>query len=88
MKKLILVGILGAVAALAACDEPTSRTEVSIESDATAMDATPAAEDVATPAAESAVDAAPTTPEDTTVLPPEDRTSEETVKPESETLFY
>ena len=51
-----------------------------------AMDRRAAAEDVEAPVVDpNAVD---TPPVDTTRLPPEKRSSEESVQPQSETLFY
>lgn len=83
MKRLFaLVALAGAVS-LTACDDPRpAEPEVM---DAPMEDVVaPAAEDVQAPvAAPSATDAPPS---DT--LPSEKRTSEESVQPESETLFY
>lgn len=85
MRRLIaLLALTGALAA-AACD---NRNEANDAETATAADAAmaPAAAEVAVPAAApSAVDAPPI---DSTTLPPENQSSEESVKPESETLFY
>lgn len=83
MKRLfVLVAIAGAVA-LTACDDPRpAEPEV--------MDApleeplAPSAEAVQAPVA--APDATDTPPNE--ALPAEKRTSEESVRPESETLFY
>ena len=85
MKRLILALALAASATLASCDEPRSE-QVETAPPAELAPVAPAAEDVAGPAADAA---APTTSAtDSTTVPPEQRTSEETVKPESETLFY
>jgi hypothetical protein len=85
MKRLILAGVLGVASALSACDEPASRDESMMEA-GPPVEMAPAAEDVAVPAAApSAVD---TPPADPSALPSSPATSEETVQPESETLFY
>lgn len=86
MNRLILVLALGAAATLAGCDNfQTEAPDLETAPPPTEAPVAPAVEDAAAPAADSAVDAPPA---DTTALPPEKRTSEETVKPESETLFY
>lgn len=85
MKRLILAAVLGLASALAACDEPASRDDSMMEA-GPPVEMAPAAEDVAAPAAApSAVDAPPADP---STLPSSPATSEETVQPESETLFY
>ncbi|MET4683267.1 hypothetical protein [Brevundimonas faecalis] len=88
-KPLLLAAVLGVAAtALAACGEPShdqndGAVEVQVEEDAA-----PAAEDSAAPAV-AEVPAIPTdAPPPVETLPPEKRTSEESVQPESETLFY
>ena len=85
MKRLaILVAVTGAFA-VAACDDPRPREDDMSEMPIEAPMA-PAAEDVAAPTDVTAP--APTSPTDSTTLPPEKRSSEESVQPESETLFY
>ncbi|MGH7027272.1 hypothetical protein [Brevundimonas sp.] len=87
VKRLLLAAGLGAAALLASCDEPRSdrdheTVEIQVEEPAA-----PAAEDSAAPAvaeAPAATDAPP--PVDT--IPHDERTSEQTVQPESDTLFY
>jgi len=83
MIRTILVASALALA-LAACDQPAP--EAPAELPAAPMEPiAPAAPDAGAPvSAPSAVD----TPPANTALPPEERTSEESVKPESETLFY
>ena len=86
MKRLIACLVLTSALTAAACDDPQESNEP--ETAETTMDApvAPAVEDAAVPVAEpSAVD---TPPADSTTLPAEKRSSEESVKPESETLFY
>lgn len=70
---------------LAACDEPRyEATPERSDIPEVTVEATPA-EDAAEPAVETAPE---TPPVDTSALPPDARTSEETVRPESETMFY
>lgn len=79
MKRLMLAAAFGALA-LGACSDPAPEPEETLE---------PTMEAPIAPVEEVAP--VPTTtapPTDSTTLPPESRTSEETVKPESETLFY
>lgn len=85
MRRTILLLALGGAAALAACDQPQSEQ---IETAPPSVEApmAPAAEDQAVPASDAE---APTTPAtDPSTIPPEQRSSEQTVQPESETLFY
>lgn len=85
MNRLLLGAALAGAAALAACEEPHTQTQP-IEP-AVVEDAAPAAEDSAAPtAAEAAEATAPATTVE--ALPPDQRTSEQTVQPESDTLFY
>ncbi len=85
MKRLILLAALGSGLALAGCEEPMEqRTETMpppIEEPVA-----PAAEDQGVPTADTG--AAVNPPPIDGALPPEQRSSEETVQPESETLFY
>lgn len=85
MKRLILLAGSGLALALAGCEEPTSRE----------MEMSPPMEaPVATPAEDAGVAATDTTvpadqpPLDDSRLPPANPSSEESVQPESETLFY
>lgn len=78
---------LGALA-LAGCDDYQARDDDYADAPPIEAPAAPAAEDSAAPVvAPDVVDPAPTAPPVDT-LPPEERTSEETVQPESDTLFY
>ena len=85
--RLMSMIALAAAAALAACeDRPDGGAYTS---EAEVVEALPA-EDMAADAAgeaEVAPDEAPAAT-DTTALPPDERDSEESVQPESETLFY
>ncbi|HZV83556.1 MAG TPA: hypothetical protein VFF48_01080 [Brevundimonas sp.] len=86
MKRLIACLALTGAVALAACDDPQAYDEREVADVVVEESAATAADEAAAPvAAPSAVD---TPPADTTTLPGEKRTSEESVKPESETLFY
>lgn len=85
MKRLILAGLLATASALSACEEPTPREEPMADAIEAPMVA-PSAEDAGVPA--SAPSATDTPPVDPSALSPEKRSSEETVQPESETLFY
>lgn len=85
MKRIVLALALGAAAVLAGCDDP----QYSSSETATAapIEAAPAAEDNAAPVVETQ---APPVETHVEAPPPPStpKTSEETVKPESETLFY
>ena len=80
IKRLVLALAFGAVA-LAGCDEPRPAQE---ETAPAPMEA-PVQPPVETPVPTTPP---PTSPTDTSTLPADQRASEETVKPESETLFY
>ena len=84
-KRLLLGAVaLGVACAVAACEEP--RYE-SAPAPAPAVEPeAPAAEDTAAPVVVEAPDAPAKPPVET--LPPDQRSSEETVQPESDTLFY
>jgi len=86
MKRLAALLALTGAFAVAACDEPRSSEEDSLADKAAEQPLAPAAEDVGVPA--EAVAPTPPPPTDSSAIPPEKRTSEESVKPESETLFY
>ena len=86
MKRLIACLVLTSALTVAACDDPQASNEPETADVTMEAPVAPAAEDAGVPVdAPSAVD---TPPVDSTTLPPEKRTSEESVKPESETLFY
>ena len=85
MKRLIAILALSTAFGVAACDDPNGNDSETAEAPMD-MPIAPAAEDVGAPvAAPGAVDAPPA---DSTTLPSEKRSSEESVQPESETLFY
>ena len=80
MKRLMLAAAFSALA-LGACSDPAPEPEETLEPQMEAP--------VAAPVEEAPPTTTATPPRtDSTTLPPESRTSEETVKPESETLFY
>lgn len=82
MKRFLTLAAIGAALAIAGCDQPEP-TDEGLEPSPPVEVAPPPVE---TPPVETAPP--PTTPTDTTALPTDERTSEETVRPESETLFY
>lgn len=84
VKRLLLAASLSAAAFLASCDEPQHYESVEIQTETPAAPEAPAAEDSAAPAvAEVPVDKPPVE-----AIPHDERTSEQTVQPESDTLFY
>ncbi|GLS00092.1 hypothetical protein GCM10007859_00950 [Brevundimonas denitrificans] len=85
MKRLIAILTLSTAFGLAACEDSNDYESETAEAPMEAPVAPPA-EDAGVPvAAPSAADAPPA---DSTTMPPEKRSSEESVQPESETLFY
>lgn len=87
VKRLLLATSLGAAAFLASCDEPRQDHDYEAVEIQTEEPAAPAAEDSAAPVVAEAP-AATEAPAPVDTLPPEQRTSEQTVQPESDTLFY
>lgn len=86
MKRLIALMTLTGALSVAACDSPGGSDEPEFADTTIETPVAPNAEDVGAPVVEpGAVD---TPPADTTRLPPEKRSSEQSVQPESETLFY
>lgn len=85
MKRLFaLVAVAGAIA-LTACDDPRP-AEPEVMDPAMEEPVAPSIEDAQAPVA--APDATDTPPVDNSAAPAEKRTSEESVRPDSETLFY
>ncbi|WP_420472076.1 hypothetical protein [Brevundimonas sp. FT23042] len=84
MKRLAALLAVSAVFAVAACDNPPSAEDEGLADKAAEQALPPVIEEpvVETPAP------APPPPVDSTTLPQEKRTSEESVQPESETLFF
>ena len=87
MKRLILAAVFGAAAVLSGCDNPGSSDGYE---DAGQMPeeapVAPMTEEIPLP--EATPPATDTPPTDYSTIPPEKRSSAETVRPESETLFY
>lgn len=83
MNRLLFAATIVALGALTACSDPQPEPEETLEPMIEAPVAPPIEE--APPQAQAPT---PSPPIDSSALPPENRTSEETVKPESETLFY
>ena len=87
VKRLLLATSLSAAAFLASCDQPHQESDYEAVEIQSEEPVAPAAEDSAAPAvAESPIPTDAPPPVD--ALPPENRTSEQTVQPESDTLFY
>ena len=86
MNKFKLIAIIGALVAVTACDDEAYREPTEAElPPPPAMEPAVSAEDEAEDAAAATPDTPPT---DYSQLPPPPESSEETVQPESETLFY
>lgn len=85
MKRSIALLTLTLALGLAACEDPRSSNEPEYGEALPEAPVGPAEDVSATVAAPTAVD---TPPVDSTTLPSEKRSSEESVQPESETLFY
>ncbi|MGQ2991440.1 MAG: hypothetical protein ACT6RD_12595 [Brevundimonas sp.] len=81
MKRLILAAALASTALLAGCEDPAP---AEVETAQPPVEAVP----VESPPPVAEPEKAETPPADPSALPPDARSSEETVKPESETLFY
>jgi|TARA_R110002124_G_scaffold8548_6_gene45340 hypothetical protein len=87
MKRLILAVLFGAAAALGACDNPGPGEEYEDAGQPPEeAPVAPMADEMPVP--EAAPPPTDTPPVDYSTIPPEKRSSAETVRPESETLFY
>ncbi|AYG95747.1 hypothetical protein D8I30_11585 [Brevundimonas naejangsanensis] len=85
LNRLLLGASLATTAALAACEEPQPRPQPA--EPPMVEEAAPVAEESAPPVTDEAPEAVePATPVE--ALPTDQRTSEQTVQPESDTLFY
>ncbi|WP_420478597.1 hypothetical protein [Brevundimonas sp. FT23028] len=84
MKRLAALLAVSAVFAVAACDNPPPAEDEGLADKAAEQAPAPVIEE---PVVEAPAPVTPP-PTDSTTLPPEKRTSEESVQPESETLFY
>lgn len=87
MKRLAALLALTGAFAVSACEDPRPVEDDAMNEMPVEEPMAPAAEDVAAPT-EATTPQAPAAPTDSSTLPPEKRTSEESVQPESETLFY
>jgi len=85
MKRLITVLILSTVSGLTACNDPFAN-DAAVSEAPLEVPVAPAAEDAGVPVAGTG--AAEALPADSTAMPAEKQSSEESVQPESETLFY
>jgi|LauGreDrversion4_2_1035121.scaffolds.fasta_scaffold126002_2 hypothetical protein len=85
MKRLIAVLALSIVSGLAACSDPFAN-DAAVTDEPLEVPLAPVAEDAGVPAADPG--AAEALPADSTTTPAEKLSSEESVQPESETLFY
>lgn len=81
MKQLLLAAALASAALLSGCEDPAPSQ---IETPPPPIEAVPSE----TPPPVVEPEKAETPPTDVSALPPDARSSEDTVKPESETLFY
>lgn len=88
MRFTVAAALVAAAGLLSACEDTSYQEPQGYEP----MEEAPVAEDLGAPASgvvvedSSAMDPVPQP--DQTALPPDERSSEETVQPESETLFY
>lgn len=83
MKRILALAAMGAALTVAGCEQPR-QDDAGLEPMPPMETVPPPAEPVPAPAESSPA----TPPTDTTALPDDKRSSEETVRPESETLFY
>lgn len=83
MKRLAALLALTGAFAVAACDDPRPSNEDSLADQAAEQPVAPVEEPVP-----EVVAPTPPPPVDSSAIPPEQRTSEQSVQPESETLFY
>lgn len=81
----VLAAAAFSVLALSACDDRPSRDDDYVE--APVAPAPPPVKEEAPPPPPEVHDTTPTPPPSSS-LPPDERTSEQTVQPESDTLFY
>lgn len=86
MRRLIALLTLSTALGAAACDDTRYSNEPEFADTPVEAPVAPAAEDAGAPVAAPAATDSP--PVDSTTLPSEKRSSEESVQPESETLFY
>lgn len=87
MKRLIALLALSGAFAVAACDDPRPSDDEDLTEVPVEAPAAPTAEDAGAQT-DATAPQTPAPPTDSSTLPAEKRTSEESVQPESETLFY
>jgi hypothetical protein len=87
MKRLLVLAAAAAALTVSACDDPRASEDFETVDTPIEAPVAPAVEDVAEPDAAVAPAATPP-PVDQSTLPADKRTSEESVRPESDTLFY
>lgn len=85
MKRLAALLALTGAFAVAACDNPPPANEDSLADNAASAQPVEPVEEAPAP---EVVAPTPPPPVDSNTIPPEQRTSEQSVQPESETLFY
>lgn len=85
MNRLFLLAGSTVTLIVSGCEEPAPREAELPPAEAVVA---PSAEDAATAAADTTAPTDPAPPLDSTQLPPANPSSEESVQPESETLFY
>ncbi|WP_295216020.1 hypothetical protein [uncultured Brevundimonas sp.] len=85
-RSIFVLAAAASVLALSACDDRPSRANDDYR-EMSVQPAPPPVKEETPPPSPEVQDPTPTPPPSTT-LPPEERTSEQSVQPESETLFY
>ncbi|SFS70589.1 hypothetical protein [Brevundimonas viscosa] len=87
MRRILAFAAAVGALTVAACDDPYADEDLETAQPPLEEPVAPAAEDAAADAAAAAPEDAPP-PVDQSAIPADKRTSEESVQPESETLFY
>jgi len=87
MRRLILAALFGAAAVLSGCENPAPGDQYE-DADLLPEEAPVAPMTEEIPVPDATPPATDTPPADYSTIPPEKRSSAETVRPESETLFY
>lgn len=85
MRRLIAILTVSTAFGVAACDDTRSSNDPEFADTPVEVPVAPAAEEAGEPVAAPTADRPAV---DSTTLPPEKRSSDESVRPESETLFY
>jgi hypothetical protein len=87
MKRLLVLAAASGALAVAACDDPYASEDLETQQPPLEEPVAPAVDDAAADAAATAP-AETSPPVDQSAMPTDKRSSEESVQPESETLFY